>query len=146
VIKTFSKTCIHQNNPDIITNPHDAPAEASHDEIWAKLKEAWVQSVKDAKSAPQTKCGKHEERMIVAKAIMMQKNEELVECEVVKEQLNMLKDFKSSFICRYNGDDGEKEYDVTVQDCLPIMKKQQAQQSVLEFLFVVIVLTCQMLI
>ncbi len=84
--------------------------------------------------------------MIVAKAIMMQKNEELVECEVVKEQLNMLKDFKSSFICRYNGDDGEKEYDVTVQDCLPIMKKQQAQQSVLEFLFVVIVLTCQMLI
>jgi hypothetical protein len=70
--------------------------------------------------------------MIVAKATMMQQNEKLLECEMVKEQLNMLKDFKSSFISGYDGDDGEKEYDVTVKDCLhqlPIMKKRHAENG-----------------
>jgi hypothetical protein len=51
---------------------------------------------------------------------------------MVKEQLNMLKEFKSSFISGYEGDNGEKEYDVTVQDCLhqlPILKKWQVENG-----------------
>ena len=55
--------------------------------------------------------------------------------EVVKEQLMMMKEFKSSFVSAYNKDGeedgrGEKEYDATVFEMLdqqPIMKKHQAQ-------------------
>ncbi len=69
--------------------------------------------------------------MLAAKAAMMQKNVELQECEVVKEQLMMLKEFKALFVsgCNKDGDDGEKEFDNTVMQCLnqlPIMKKRQA--------------------
>ena len=63
---------------------------------------------------------------------MMQKNVELQECEVVKEQLMMLKEFKESFVSGWSkdGDDGEKEYDDTVLQMLnqlPIMKKRKQQ-------------------
>ena len=62
---------------------------------------------------------------------MMQKNVELQECEVVKEQLMMLKEFKELFVSVYSkdGDDGEKEHDDTVLQMLhqlPIMKKRRA--------------------
>ena len=70
--------------------------------------------------------------MMVAKASMMQKNVELQECKVVKEQLMMLNEFKQSFVsgCSKEGNDGEKEYDDTVLQMLnqlPIMKKRKQQ-------------------
>ena len=69
--------------------------------------------------------------MMAATASMMQKNVELQECAVVKEQLMMLKEFKELFVSGYSkdGDDGEKEYDDTFLQMLhqlPIMKKQRA--------------------
>jgi len=56
---------------------------------------------------------------------------ELQECEVVKEQLMILKEFKESFVSGYSkdGDEDEKEYDDTVLQMLhqlPIMKKRRA--------------------
>ena len=70
--------------------------------------------------------------MLTAKALMMQKSAELEECQVVKEQLNMLKEFKESFLSSKSaeGGDGEKEYNKTVCDMLnelPIMKKRKAK-------------------
>ncbi len=99
-------------------------------EIRKKVKEARSIAVEEAKSGPRTERGKHEDAMMAAKATMMQKNVELQECEVVKEQLMMLKEFKASFISGYNkdGDDGEKLYDDTVLQCLnnlPILKKRK---------------------
>jgi hypothetical protein len=94
------------------------------------VKEARSIAVEEAKAGPRTDRGKHEDAMMAAKATMMQKNVELQECEVVKEQLMMLKEFKASFVSGYSkdGDDGEKKFDDTVLQCLqqlPILKKQR---------------------
>ncbi len=95
------------------------------------MKEPRSITIKEAKSGPRTERGKHEDAMMAAKATMMTKNVELQECEVVKEQLMMLKEFKALFVSGYSkdGDDGEKVYDDTVLQCLhhlPILKKRRA--------------------
>jgi len=121
---------VHRNNPDVITDPKDAPSGDPRELIRKKVKEARSISVEEAKAGPRTERGKHEDAMMAAKATMMQKNVELQECEVVKEQLMMLKEFKASFVSGYSkdGDDGEKKFDDTVLQCLhqlPILKKQR---------------------
>jgi hypothetical protein len=122
---------LHQNNPDVIQDPSDAPSGDTRESIRKKVYEAKEVSVKESKSGPKSERGKHEEAMMAAKASMMQKNVELQECKVVKEQLMMLKEFKESFVSgsSKDGDDGEKDYDDTVLQMLhqlPIMKKQRA--------------------
>jgi hypothetical protein len=50
----------------------------------------------------------------------------------VKEQLNMLKEFKESFLEGYSDGNGEKEYNETVREMLnelPIMKKRKAKND-----------------
>ena len=121
---------VHRHNPDVIPDPKDAPAGPPREVIRNKVKEARSIAVEEAKSGPRTERGKHEDAMLAAKAAMMQKNVELQECEVVKEQLMMLKEFKASFVSGYNkdGEDGKKEFDSTVMQCLnqlPIMKKRR---------------------
>ena len=125
---------VHRHNPDVIPDPKDAPGGETRESIRKKVKETRAISVEEEKSGPKTERGKHEEAMMAAKATMMQKNVELQECEVVKEQLMMLKEFKTSFVSEYSkdGDDGEKEYDDTVCEMLhqlPIMKKRRAMNG-----------------
>lgn len=126
---------VHRNNPDVIPEATDAPSGDTRESIRKKAKEARSISVEEAKAGPRTERGKHEDAMMAAKATMMQKNVELQECEVVKEQLMMLKEFKTSFISgsSKDGNDGEKEYDLTVRKLLhrlPIMKKLRATDDV----------------
>ena len=125
---------VHRNNPDVIQDPRDAPSGDTRESIRKKVYEAREVSVEESKSGPKSERGKHEEAMMAAKASMMQKNVELQECEVVKEQLMMLKEFKESFVSGYSkdGDDGEKEYNDTVLQMLqqlPIMKKRRATKD-----------------
>jgi hypothetical protein len=120
---------VHRNNPDVIRDPRDAPTGDSRESIRKKVAEARAVLIVDSKTGPKTDCGKHEEVMMAAKASMMQKNVELQECAVVKEQLMMLKEFKESFVRGYSkdGDDDEKEYNDTALQMLhqlPIMKKR----------------------
>ena len=122
---------VHRNNPDVFQDPTDAPSGDTRESIRKKVKEARSISVEEAKSGPRSERGKHEDMMMAAKASMMQKSVELQECTVVKEQLMMLKEFKTSFVSGYSkdGDDGEKEFDNTVLQCLhqlPILKKRRA--------------------
>ena len=125
---------VHRNNPDVIQDPRDAPTGDSRESIRKKVTEARAVSIADSKNGPKTDRGKHEEMMMAAKASMMQKNVELQECEVVKEQLMMLKEFKQSFVsgCSKEGNDGDKEYDDTVLQMLnqlPIVKKRKQQND-----------------
>jgi hypothetical protein len=123
---------VHRNNLDVCKDPTDAGAGAPREIIWKKMKEGRVEAINVAKSGPQTERGKQEEAMLTAKALMMQKSAELEECQVVKEQLNMLKEFKESFLSGKSAEDdnGEKEYNTTVCDMLnelPIMKKRKSK-------------------
>jgi hypothetical protein len=123
---------VHRNNPDVCKDPTDADAGAPREVVRKKAKEGRVEAINAAKSGPQTERGKQEEAMNSAKALMMQKTAEFEECQVVKEQLNMLKEFKESFLEGYNDGDGEKEFNETVREMLyelPIMKKRKAKND-----------------
>ena len=109
-----------------------AAAGAPREVVQKKAKEGREEAINAAKSGPQTERGKQEEAMNSAKALMMQKTAEFEECQVVKEQLNMLKEFKESFLEGYNDGDGEKEFNETVREMLyelPIMKKRKARND-----------------
>jgi hypothetical protein len=100
---------MHQNNPDVCQEPTDAEAGDPCEVVWKKVKEGRVEAINAAKLWPQTQCGKQEEAMLSAKTLMMQKSAELEECQVIRKQLTMLKEFKASFLSGYtDGNDSEK--------------------------------------
>jgi hypothetical protein len=102
--------------------------------IRKKVKDQRATDVTMAKSAPHTTKGKIEESMMSAKAALMKQSIELQDIQGVREQLLMMKEFKSSFVNIHNKDsgDGDTEYDETVCDmlsALPIMKKRKAKEA-----------------
>lgn len=125
---------VHRNNPDVIPEATDADAGDSRAIIRKKVKDQRATDVASGKSAPQTTKGKIEESMMSAKAVLMQQSIELQEVQGVREQLLMMKEFKSSFVNMHNkySGDGDAEYDETVCDmlsALPIMKKRKAKEG-----------------
>ena len=138
---TANKNChyllaalVHRNNPDIIPEPTDADAGATRENIRNNVAASRADEAAAAKVAPQTNKGKIEESMMSSKAVLMQQSVQLQETEGVKEQLMMMKEFKSSFVNIHNSDsgDGEAEYDATVCAMLrelPIMKMRNTNRD-----------------
>lgn len=138
---TANKNCyyllaalVHRNNPDIIPQPTDAGAGGTREDIRKKVAARRSDEAASAKVAPQTNKGKMEESMMSSKAVLMQQSITLQEITGVKEQLMMMKEFKSSFVNMHNSTsgDGEAEFDATVCAMLrelPIMKKRNETQN-----------------
>ena len=125
---------VHRNNPDVIPEATDADAGESRAIIRKKVKDQRASDVAMAKSGQQTTKGKIEESMMSAKAALMKQSIELQDIQGVREQLLMMKEFKSSFVNIHNKDSGvgDAEYDETVCDmlsALPIMKKRKAKEG-----------------
>jgi len=125
---------VHRNNPDIIPEATDAASGDTRSNIRKKVAASRGDEVMKEKVAPQTNRGKIEEAMLSSKASLMQQSASLQEIEGVKEQLMMMKEFKSSFVNTHNKSrgDGEAEYDKTVCSMLeelPLMKKQKGNDS-----------------
>ena len=123
---------VHRNNPDIIPDATDAASGATCEDIRKKTKETRAIEVAAAKVAPYTVKGELEELTLKNKNALMEKTNELQEISGVQSQLLMMEKFKSSFVNRYNRNDGDgdAEYDETICDILdefPIMKKRKAR-------------------
>jgi hypothetical protein len=58
---------VHQNNPDVIQDPRDAPSGDTRESIRKKVCEGRAVSIKESKSGPKSERGKHEEAMMAAK-------------------------------------------------------------------------------
>ena len=119
---------VHKNNPDIVSDPLDAPAGASRYVVRKKIAEERSTEVAFAQTAQGSNRGKLEESMMSTKATLMKKNIELQETEGIEKQLNLMERFKSSFV-NTSQDGGEREYDKAVRDMLdelPFMKKRKA--------------------
>ena len=118
---------VHKNNPDIVSNPLDAPSEATRDVVRKKSAEERLATILSAQSAQGSIRGKLEESMLSTKATLMQKNIKLQQTEGIEKQLNLMERFKSSFV-NTSRDEGEEEYDKAVRDMLddlPFMKKRK---------------------
>jgi hypothetical protein len=118
---------VHKNNPDIVSNPLDAPAGATRVTVRNKQAEERSAAILEAKSAQGSTCGKLEESMLTTKAALMRKNIELQETEGIEKQLNLMERFKSSFV-NTSREQGDDEYDRAVRDMLddlPFMKKRK---------------------
>lgn len=89
---------VHKNNPDVVSNPVDAPAGATSVTIRKKTAEEQSASIVAAQSAQGLARGKMEESMMSVKTIILQKNVELQQMEGIKKQLNLLERFKLSFV------------------------------------------------
>ena len=125
---------VHRNNPDIIPEATDAASGNTRNNIRKKVAAIRADEVNKEKVALQTNRGKIEESMMSPKAILMQQSASLQEIEGVKEQLMMMKEFKSSFVNMHNksSGDGESEYNKTVCSMLqelPIMKKHKGNDG-----------------
>ncbi len=62
----------------------------THDSIWKMVKEGRVTPVEKEKSAPKTKCKKYYN--------CSKGNHNAENCEVVKQKLAIIKEFKTSFV------------------------------------------------
>ena len=104
--------------------PTDAGAGGTCIEICKKTNNQRASEVAAAKTALQTKKGEIEESMMTTKAALMEQSHYLQNLQGVWDQLQMLKEFKSSFVAR----NGNNEYNETVCDLLrelSIMKKHK---------------------
>jgi hypothetical protein len=118
---------VHRNNPDIVSNPLDAPAGATKEVMKKKKAEERSLNIVAATSAQGLARGKMEESMMSARTSILQKNVELQQTEGIEKQLNLLERFKSSFV-NTSSEGGEVEYDQAVRDMLedlPFMKKRK---------------------
>ena len=124
-------TFVHKNNPDIVSNPLDAPSGATRVTVRNKQTEERSTAILDANSAQGSTCGKLEESMMTMKAALMRKNIELQETEGIEKQLNLMEGFKSSFV-NTSREQGDDEYDRVVRDMLdelPFMKKRKGSSQ-----------------
>ena len=118
---------VHKNNPDIVSNPLDAPSGATRVTVRNKQTEERSTAILEANSAQGSTRGKLEESMMTTKAALMRKNIELQETEGIEKQLNLMERFKSSFV-NTSREQGADEYDRAVRDMLddlPFMKKRK---------------------
>jgi hypothetical protein len=122
---------VHKNNPDIVSDPLDAPSGATCEVVRKKTAVERSAAVVSAQSAQGTTRGKLEESMLVTKATLMQNNIALQQTESIEKQLNLMERFKSSFV-NTSQDGGEEEFDRRVRDMLddlPFMKKHRKGSS-----------------
>ena len=122
---------VHKNNPDIVSDPLDAPSGANREAVRKKTAVERSAEVVSAKSAPGTTRGKLEESMLVTKTTLMQNNIALQQTESIEKQLNLMERFKSSFV-NTSRDGGEEEFNRRVRDMLddlPFMKKHKKGSS-----------------
>ena len=118
---------VHKNNPDIVSDPLDAPSGAPREVVRKKTAVERSAEIVASQSAQGTTRGKLEESMLVTKATLMQNNIALQQTEGIEKQLTLMERFKSSFV-NTSVDGGEAEYDRTVRgmlDDLPFMKKHK---------------------
>ncbi len=119
---------VHRNNSDVIPEATDGEAGDTRSVVRKKVKNQRAAEVAAAKTAPQTKKGEIEESMMMTKAALMEQSHYLQNLKGVRDQLDMLKEFKSSFVSR----NGDNEYNDTVCDLLgelPIMKKRKSREE-----------------
>lgn len=127
---------VHRNNPDIVSDPTDAPPGGTRDAIRKQVTDDRAKEVVASKSAAGTNRSQIEENMMTTKAALMAQNIDLQQTEGIKEQLNLMKEFRSSFVNVSNTPGGtatgEKEFDEAVYDMLcelPFMKKRKANNN-----------------
>lgn len=115
---------MHKNNPDIVSDPLDAPAGDTRENARKKESAERAVDIASGPTAQGSTRGKIEETMMVTKAALMKKNVELQEMEGIEKQLSLMDRFKSSFV--NTSATGQEEYDKAVREMLeemPLMKK-----------------------
>ena len=120
---------VHKNNPDIVSDPIDAPTGITRDTMRKAASVDRIQSVAASALAQGSTRGKLEESMMSTKAILVKQNIVLQETEGIEKQLSLMERFKSSYVnTSTDAAGGEHEYDMAVRemlDDLPFMKKRK---------------------
>ena len=78
---------VHKNNPDIVSDPIDAPAEFTRETMQKRALEERVEAIASSALAQGSTHGKLEESMLSTKATLMKQNIVLQEMEGIEKQL-----------------------------------------------------------
>jgi len=121
---------VHKNNPDIVSDPIDAPTGVTRETMRKRALEERVDVIASGALAQGSTRGKLEESMLSTKATLMKQNIVLQETEGIEKQLSLMERFKSSYVnISTDAAGGEHEHDTVVREMLydlPFMKKSRS--------------------
>ena len=120
---------VHKNNPDIVSDPIDAPAGITRETMRKRGSEERADAIASSALAQGSTRGKLEESMMSTKATLMKQHIVFQETEGIEKQLSLMERFKLSYVnTSTDAAGGEHEYDKVVRDMLddlPFMKNRK---------------------
>jgi hypothetical protein len=81
---------VHKNNPDIVSDPMDAPTGITRNTMCMAASDERIQGIAASALAQGSTRGKLEESMLLTKAILMKQNIVLQETEGIEKQLTLM--------------------------------------------------------